>query len=342
MRSSSSSMLSRFRRLACCRSNSRMTRLLAASCQASASSSAGWCCISRAMSSSWISVSPTYTGGNWFLGLPASPTGIICMLLLQKDSLPRTARTFTDKDEQELASNHSCPCESEPSVAASVSGAFANHLVLPAEILHRHAEHVHQSGEREEYEDGQAQEDVGFVDPVHIRNVTSHAALQGQYALCPGRELEHFGAIQVPHGGQDGGQAEGDLHHQDDDDQVVCNGAAGTNSWVGQAAVGEHGAADQAHDAGDAADHHGHDLFLAWGHQPFIGPFRRQQANQVAEEDHQDTHMEQHAGQYHVFLSQHLAGMGFPGELTVVITRPGADEQDRQGDVRVYPENQCV
>ncbi len=173
---------------------------------------------------------------------------------------------------------------------------------------------------------------------MHVGNVAGHAALEGDNALGPGRELEHGAAIQVTHGGQNGQQAECQLNDKDDDDHVVRKGAAGLDTWISQTTPGEHSAADNRHHACDSANHDRHHLLGAGGHERLVERVRCQQAHQVTEEDHQYADMEQHAGHHHVFLAQHLAGMGFPGELALVIASPGTNHEDRDSNVGINPE----
>ena len=66
--------------------------------------------------------------------------------------------------------------------------------------------------------------------------------------------------------------------------------------------------ADQRHYPTSTAENHRHQLFLRQRQPGFIYPVRRQHAEEVAEEDPQNTDVEQVGPNHHPALIEHLAG----------------------------------
>jgi hypothetical protein len=65
---------------------------------------------------------------------------------------------------------------------------------------------------------------------------------------------------------------------------------------------------------------------------------RRQQADEVADEQQQDADVEQIAGQPHVLVVEHLAGMRLPGELVALEPRQAAQQEHRAGQIGINAE----
>jgi hypothetical protein len=85
----------------------------------------------------------------------------------------------------------------------------------------------------------------------------------------------------------------GQLHPQDHQDGDVGAVAGQADARVGDAAVQQHGQADEAQAPGDAAGDDRHQLLLRRGDEVLIQPVRRQLPEQVAEEQEQDAAVEQ-------------------------------------------------
>jgi hypothetical protein len=71
-------------------------------------------------------------------------------------------------------------------------------------------------------------------------------------------------------------------------------------------------------------------------------PDRREQADQVAEEQDDDADMEQDRAPHQLLAAQKLAGRGFPGEGVAFIARDGADQRDCQHRIGHDAEDQEV
>jgi hypothetical protein len=119
---------------------------------------------------------------------------------------------------------------------------------------------VHQPGEGENQEDRQAEEEVQLEDRVRPRDVAGGGEVEGEDALRPGHEGHHLVAVQVAQRNRNGGEAERQLQPQQQDDGVVAEAGRRPDTGVEEAAVRQHGRADDGKTAGQAADHDGQDL----------------------------------------------------------------------------------
>jgi hypothetical protein len=96
----------------------------------------------------------------------------------------------------------------------------------------------------------------------------------------------------------------------------------------------QHGAADDGHDAGNAAHDDGHELLDAVADPECIEKLdRREQADQVAEEDDEDADVEQDRAPDQLPPAQELARARFPREGIALVARDRAEDEDRQRDV---------
>ena len=95
-------------------------------------------------------------------------------------------------------------------------------------------------------------------------------------------------------------------------------------------------------DAGDAAGDDGQHLLLRRADEGLVHPVRRQQAEQVAEEQEQDADVEQVAAPAQLAGAQQLRRIALPGVLVAVEARQAAHQEDGQADVRVDVEEEVV
>ena len=122
---------------------------------------------------------------------------------------------------------------------------------------------MHEAREREDQEDRHAEDQVRLEDRVRISDQHPGIAAQQQDALRPVHELHHLVAVEMSHGDRDGGETQQKLREQDQQDGDVAEGRGGADARIEQAPVRQQRDADQAEDAGDAADPDRHQLLEA-------------------------------------------------------------------------------
>ncbi|KIV11555.1 hypothetical protein SZ08_05350, partial [Vibrio parahaemolyticus] len=124
-------------------------------------------------------------------------------------------------------------------------------------VPHRRADDVHQAGEGEQHEQGQAQADVQLVDQAHRRDgLGRRQRTQSDDGLGPVGEHHHHRAIHVMGRGDDGGEAEDQLGVEHQQDHPFGGVAGGAHPRVGQAAQDQSAQADEAEHAEEAAGDH--------------------------------------------------------------------------------------
>ena len=90
------------------------------------------------------------------------------------------------------------------------SGGGSHYLVPRApEIADRHAQHVHQAGEREDDEDGEPEKEVQLEHGVRARDVADRCRIEGEDALRPHHQLHHFLPVEMPERNRDGEDGQG-------------------------------------------------------------------------------------------------------------------------------------
>ena len=96
-------------------------------------------------------------------------------------------------------------------------------------------------------------------------------------------------------------------------------------------------------DREDAADHDRHQL-LGFRAEPerVIDLGRRQQAEEVAEEQAEDADVEQDAAPEQLLAPQQLARLAAPGVLAAIEARPAAEEEGHHAQVRIEAEQELV
>src|SRR4051812_3567764 len=83
------------------------------------------------------------------------------------------------------------------SISCDRTGGADDLVALAAKIPDRRAEHVHEAGEGEDQEDGQAENDVQLEDWVHVGDEVRRARMQRYDALRPVHELHHLMPVHV-------------------------------------------------------------------------------------------------------------------------------------------------
>ncbi|MNJ45577.1 hypothetical protein D3C77_406790 [compost metagenome] len=202
---------------------------------------------------------------------------------------------------------------------------------------------MHQAGEGEQHEQGQAQEHVQFVHQADRGNRRRGLYRTQQHGvLRPLGEHHHYRAVHVSGGGDNGQQTEHQLRQQHQQDQDVRGVGGGANPWIGQAPVDQHDQADQAQQAEKAAGDHRQQLLVFSADHMVIDRSRGQQADKVPGQDEQHANVKQVARRAHAAPGEHLAGAGLPGVLRQVETRPAAQQADRQSNIGIHPERQQI
>ncbi len=137
-----------------------------------------------------------------------------------------------------------------------------------------------------------------------------------------------------------GDQPDAELDPQDRQDGDVHAELVRADADIEQAAMQQHGEADEADHAGNAAGGDGDELLLLDGDEERVERRRRQQADRVAEQQEQDADMEQVGAPAQLALAQDLAGAGAPGVRLAVEADQAAEQEDRQADVGIPDEQQ--
>ena len=132
------------------------------------------------------------------------------------------------------------------------------------------------------------------------------------------------------------------LHPQDQQDRDVGAVAGVADARVEHAAVDQHRQADEAEHAGNAARPDRHALLGRRAHEGPYTAVRRQQADQVAEEQEQDADVEQVAAPAQQAGAQQLRRVALPGVLVAVEADQAAEQEHRQADVRIDLEQKAV
>ena len=223
-----------------------------------------------------------------------------------------------------------------PPCALSLSP-LPHHLIRPHRIRHRRAPDMHQPAEWEHQEHGDAEEDVQLEQETDLGNEGDRfGGIEGHDIPRPAHQVQHVMPIRVHQRHRNRDEAKNQLRVEQQQDEDVHPRAVGPHSRIGQPPLEQHGQTDEAQNTGKAARDDGENLLGSGGDTKGVEDFRRgQQANEMAEEQQQNPNVEQVAGQPHVFLIEHLAGMGLPGELIAVEARQAAEQKHRPGQIGI-------
>src|SRR5215510_13121508 len=135
-------------------------------------------------------------------------------------------------------------------------------------------------------------------------------------------------AVEVTHGDGDGGETEQQLRQQNEQNGDVADGGGGADAGIEQAPVREKGDADEAEEAGDATDPDRQQLLETMGDADGIeNPDRREQADEMAEEDHQNADVKQVRAPHQLTPPQQLAGACLPGVLLAIEAQQAAEQE---------------
>src|SRR5450631_2843164 len=299
------------RRCASCNSSSRMTSARAACCHAAIGFDAAWCCISRTIASRAIVTPFTLTVTGFPVGICAWTEQVV-IVLLRRFHLARP------------------PC--------------AHHLIAtPADIPDRRAPDVYEAGEREHQEDRHAEGEMQLEQQRHVEDQRGDARLQLQDALRPGHERNHHMAVEMLQGNVNGGEPKRELRIEDQQDRDIAERRGGANAGVEQPAMHQQRDADEAHDAGYAANADCHPLLEGVRDaERFEDPDRRQQAAEVAKEDDQDADMEQVGAPGQLPAAQELTRSAAPGVLLAVEAQHAAEQEHGQAEIGIPAENDVI
>jgi hypothetical protein len=161
--------------------------------------------------------------------------------------------------------------------------------------------------EGEEQENGHAEHEMQLEDRVHVGDVEPGVGLQRQHALRPIHELYHFMPVQMAERNDDGAEPQQQLRKQNEQDRRVAEGRRGADARIGQPAMGEQADADEAHQAGAAADDNGQLLLEGMGNAERVNDGDgRQQAGAMAEENDEDADVEQVGAPHQLLAAQEL------------------------------------
>lgn len=141
-----------------------------------------------------------------------------------------------------------------------------------------------------------------------VRDVLGDATLEGEYPQRPGHEFDHFSAIEMLNGNEDGRHAQHQLKVEHNEDGAVAEARRGAHPRIEQPAVQQQRCAGQREHPGGAAHDDGDDLFEAVADTEKIEYLdRRQQSHKMAEEDNQYADVEQHRAPDQLLAAQELA-----------------------------------
>ena len=139
---------------------------------------------------------------------------------------------------------------------------------------------------------------------------------------------------------RNGGKPEQQLREQQQQDRGIAERGVGADARVEQAAMRQQRDADQAHQpATPADDDRQHLLEAVRNAEPVEHPDRRQQADEMAEEDEEDADVEQVGAPHQLPAAQQLARSGPPGVLLAVEAEQAADDEDRQAEIGIPAED---
>src|SRR6266545_1119143 len=100
---------------------------------------------------------------------------------------------------------------------------------------------------------------------------------------------------------------------------------------------------DKTHDAGDPADNDRQPLLETVRNAERVEhPDGREQADEMADKDDQDPHVEQVGAPHQLPAAQELARPALPGVLLAVEAYPAADQKDGQAEIGVPAEHDVI
>src|SRR6185312_537582 len=118
--------------------------------------------------------------------------------------------------------------------------------------------------------------------------------------------------------------------------------AVAADARSAEAAMQQDGEADDRRDPGDAAGDHGDELVLGRPHRPADRPVRRQEPDEMADDDDEDAIVEEVGAEAQPAPMQHLRGIALPGVGLAVEADEAAEQQDREGDIGIDAEEELV
>ena len=141
---------------------------------------------------------------------------------------------------------------------------------------------------------------------------------------------------------QGGGQPGDDRQDQHRVHQLVVPGGRHEHRTLGAPPVDQDRRPAERGQPGDRAERDGLDVVGLLAQPDRAGPgLRNHQADDVAEDHHQNAEMKQRAADPQQPAFVELRRSGGPAELVVPVAPPGADHQDRDGHVRHDVPEQC-
>src|SRR5215813_3548179 len=101
--------------------------------------------------------------------------------------------------------------------------------------------------------------------------------------------------------------------------------------------------ADEADESEDAAGDHRQQLFAFHRNaERLVDLWRREQAEEMAEEEQQNADVEKHAAPIELLSAQELARLGTPSVLAAVEPRPAAQEKHDHAEIGIEAEQELV
>ena len=129
-------------------------------------------------------------------------------------------------------------------------------------------------------------------------------------------------------------QSRDDLQEDEHDEEIVAEMAIRHDAAVGEPPQRQQTDAHERDESRATAHDDGQLPFLLVGDQPVVGPLRREQAKDMAEEHQNDTHMEEVAAPLEQWvIAQKLGGIGLHGIALRRDAVGDAADEERAGDI---------
>ena len=123
----------------------------------------------------------------------------------------------------------------------------------------------------------------------------------------------------------------------------IGGGGCLANARIEQTAMQKHDKPDQTHDTRGAANDDGRQLLGGRGYSNHLEQeYRGQQTAHMSEQDDENADMEQNTAPDELTAAQQLTRLAAPGILLAIETDEAADQEDRQGNIGVDTEKECV